>query len=298
MAWCEYSGIGEEHKPHWESVDRRAFMTKKTIKSVISEIVNACKKELLMANNPFRPISGTDVVYHANRYLGLGCGSSSLEEKINVTVDKTTENVAIIWLTRTFPVFDFFMRRLDNNGWTRYDIYISENEMADSTKLNNRIEYEVTKFLDLFISIEDERTEEKEMGEQTHKEIVDKVKIYFTRGTSDKKFEYKKIIFSGPATIILWEDGTKTVVKCSPDQTFDPYSGVAIAFMKKVLGNGNKHRNKKIMRDIRDAAIASGKVFETEQDPNATNLWIKVFDGLFSSGTTSLKKEDKSGGES
>lgn len=27
----------------------------------------------------------------------------------------------------------------------------------------------------------------------------------------------RKVIFSNPATIVLWSDGTKTVVKCGPD---------------------------------------------------------------------------------
>ena len=52
------------------------------------------------------------------------------------------------------------------------------------------------------------------------------------------KFEYKKIIFNGPCTIILWKDGTKTIAKTSSDEgVFDPEKGVAICFMKKVLGH-------------------------------------------------------------
>lgn len=52
------------------------------------------------------------------------------------------------------------------------------------------------------------------------------------------KFEYKKIIFNGPCTIILWKDGTKTMAKTSSDEeVFDPEKGVAICFMKKMLGH-------------------------------------------------------------
>ena len=50
----------------------------------------------------------------------------------------------------------------------------------------------------------------------------------------------KKIIFSGPATIILWSDGTKTVVKCDERDTFDPEKGVALCYMKKMCGNFEK----------------------------------------------------------
>lgn len=48
----------------------------------------------------------------------------------------------------------------------------------------------------------------------------------------------KKVIFNAPATIVLWNDGTKTVVKCSEDDIFDPEKGLAFCFLKKLLGKG------------------------------------------------------------
>ena len=33
--------------------------------------------------------------------------------------------------------------------------------------------------------------------------------------------DIKKVIYNNPATIICWEDGTKTVVKCSEGDTYD-----------------------------------------------------------------------------
>lgn len=47
----------------------------------------------------------------------------------------------------------------------------------------------------------------------------------------------KKVIFNDPATIVLWADGTKTVVKCAKDEKFDPEKGLAMAIAKKVIGN-------------------------------------------------------------
>ena len=52
----------------------------------------------------------------------------------------------------------------------------------------------------------------------------------------------KKIIFNGPATIVLWNDGSKTVVKCSDDETWDPYTAVAYAYMKKIFGSNHKFK--------------------------------------------------------
>ena len=46
-----------------------------------------------------------------------------------------------------------------------------------------------------------------------------------------------KVIFNSPATIVMWSDGTKTIVKCKKDEKFDPEKGLAIAISKKFLGN-------------------------------------------------------------
>lgn len=47
----------------------------------------------------------------------------------------------------------------------------------------------------------------------------------------------KDVIINPPATIVIWEDDTKTVVKCGEGETFDPEKGLAMAISKKVLGN-------------------------------------------------------------
>lgn len=53
----------------------------------------------------------------------------------------------------------------------------------------------------------------------------------------------KDVIFNNPATIILWEDGTKTVVKCGENDTYDPEKGMAMAICKKMLGNKGNYNN-------------------------------------------------------
>lgn len=53
----------------------------------------------------------------------------------------------------------------------------------------------------------------------------------------------EKVIFNEPATIVLWQDGTKTVVKASPDEPFDPEKGLAMAISKKALGNKGNYYN-------------------------------------------------------
>lgn len=47
----------------------------------------------------------------------------------------------------------------------------------------------------------------------------------------------EKVIFNDPATIVLWKDGTKTIVKCGDEDAYDPEKGLAMAIAKKALGN-------------------------------------------------------------
>ena len=53
----------------------------------------------------------------------------------------------------------------------------------------------------------------------------------------DAKPKIIKVIFNNPATIIKWDDGTKTVVKCQDGDTFDPEKGFAMAVAKKWFNN-------------------------------------------------------------
>lgn len=70
----------------------------------------------------------------------------------------------------------------------------------------------------------------------------------------------KKIIFNDPATIILWADGTKTVVKCSEGDEYDPEKGLAFCYMKKIFGN-NYYKN--IRNQIKEYDIISEEKYQT-----------------------------------
>lgn len=47
----------------------------------------------------------------------------------------------------------------------------------------------------------------------------------------------KKIIHNGPATIVYWEDGEKTVVKLMEGDTYDEYAAFTAALAKKIFGS-------------------------------------------------------------
>ena len=51
----------------------------------------------------------------------------------------------------------------------------------------------------------------------------------------------KDVIFNDPATIVFWNDGSKTVVRAHGGDKFDPEKGLAMAFAKKMFGNNHDY---------------------------------------------------------
>ena len=55
-----------------------------------------------------------------------------------------------------------------------------------------------------------------------------------------RKPEIDKVYFNNPYTIVIWKDGTKTMVKCQENDVYNPETGLALCISKKALGNTNK----------------------------------------------------------
>lgn len=55
--------------------------------------------------------------------------------------------------------------------------------------------------------------------------------------------QIKDVIFNPPATIVFWTDNTKTVVKAQAGEPFDAEKGLAMAYMKKTMGNKGNYFN-------------------------------------------------------
>lgn len=47
----------------------------------------------------------------------------------------------------------------------------------------------------------------------------------------------KNVYFNPPATVVLWNDGTKTVVKCQDGDAYSKETGLALCMAKKAMGN-------------------------------------------------------------
>lgn len=77
----------------------------------------------------------------------------------------------------------------------------------------------------------------------------------FPDGSIFTKDMIKDVIINDRATIILWTDGSKTVVKCQEEDLdrISPEAGIAIAIMKKVFGNKGNFNN--ILKDLVNQGI-------------------------------------------
>lgn len=109
-------------------------------------------------------------------------------------------------------------------------------------------------------------------------EIVDcgvaSVSNLWLKPNTTKLPEIKDVIFNEPATIIIWKDGTKTVVKCQEGEDYDPEKGMAMAISKKALGNKGNYC------EVFKKWLPEEEV-ETERDPiGVFERFKKTMDGL------------------
>lgn len=78
-------------------------------------------------------------------------------------------------------------------------------------------------------------------------EVAEKVAEYTRNDVAMTQRAYEmlsrcivRVIFNEPATIVLWGDGSKTVVKAT-NEPFDPEKGLAMAIAKKHFGNNGNY---------------------------------------------------------
>lgn len=59
----------------------------------------------------------------------------------------------------------------------------------------------------------------------------------YLRGIDLARPQIKNVIFNDPATVVYWDDGTRTVVKCQEGDTYSKETGLALCIVKKYFGN-------------------------------------------------------------
>lgn len=66
----------------------------------------------------------------------------------------------------------------------------------------------------------------------------------------NKTTDIDRVLFNDPATIVFWKDGTKTVVKCHPEDTFDEEIGFMCCYLKRTLSSKEYTKFCEYLNDI------------------------------------------------
>ena len=91
----------------------------------------------------------------------------------------------------------------------------------------------------------------------------------------------KKIMYKPPATIVFWNDGTKTVAVCEKGDAYNKELGFALCVLKKKYGNKkvhdmlDKYVHKATKYSKNDGAMV-WKSEPTEKKPNGTRKRVRV----------------------
>lgn len=84
-------------------------------------------------------------------------------------------------------------------------------------------------------------TEALTVGREMHEAYVAESTRYANRGgftlPRGGEFVIDRVYFNDPVTVVLWKDGTKTIVRCQEGDTYSAETGLALCFAKKALGN-------------------------------------------------------------
>ena len=89
--------------------------------------------------------------------------------------------------------------------------------------------------------------------------------------TQVNPFNINRVIFNGPATIVFWNDGTKTVVKCAEEEIYNKRTAIMWAIMKKAYGNSS--RVNKALDELIEGDEASNDNTENDFDVNSSLRW-------------------------
>lgn len=128
-------------------------------------------------------------------------------------------------------------------SWNRTEVLKNLNPYVFRAKyvpydsmIKNRWDVDVSSYHPSAITVCSER--EKEAIDIARKQMMENNHL---RAKYEASRSIVKVIFNDPATIVIWKDGTKTIVKCQDGEPFDREKGLAMAISKKMLGNKGRY---------------------------------------------------------
>jgi hypothetical protein len=116
----------------------------------------------------------------------------------------------------------------------------------------------------------------------------------------------KKVHFNPPMTVVIWEDGTKTIVKCQDGDDYSKETGLALCISKKAFGNkGNfndifkkwipEEEETETVVDVFKGTIACSTVSEAvvDIDDKLCKVRDDIYEDLIGALNRAVKKNSK-----
>ena len=152
---------------------------------------------------------------------------------IDITNDPKTDSTFFNFCLNESHIctLKIFWSEVDNNVHELFDV-ISKKVLNEMRKHKEERMLVSNEILEFFNSMEETSSKRLQGNITTGYHYVDEGESYLPA--------IKKVIFNDPATIVIWADGTKTVVKCDCE-LYDPEKGLAMAISKKALGNNGNY---------------------------------------------------------
>lgn len=88
----------------------------------------------------------------------------------------------------------------------------------------------------------------KEKAKEAEEKLKAKANKKYMKFADDISDCIDRVIFNKPATIIKWKSGDKTVVKCGPDDEYDPEKGFILCLVKHFIFSDTGYYNKLIKK--------------------------------------------------
>lgn len=103
--------------------------------------------------------------------------------------------------------------------------------------------YNTNEYLEKLKKYWTDSASESNLSEYIDTDVAATNELWLKANPNLGKPEIEKVIFNKPATIVIWKDKTKTVVKCGENDIYDPEKGLAMCYVKKILGNKGIYYN-------------------------------------------------------
>ena len=183
-----------------------------TEERITTDIINDIKKYFYLKDEPKKATPDKD----ATKKKNSNATTKSIAEHIYKSVEEFC-NEHKLGCALIDNILGFYEIRVSNDSRSKsYYIYDPMAGIRDDSAL-------IIKDIKMFFKL----------GDRSEKVVPKK-----NKGSKNRYIpEIKKVIFNYPETTVLWEDGTKTSVKCNPEDEYSKEVGLALCVMKKAFGN-------------------------------------------------------------